>query len=174
MCPNFPKPPPSEVDPSGIWAYANREITGLTGQPRVDLLGEDEDFEAGIGPRKARIDDIEAFDTPIEGTHTPSALTTEEDVLLDEIVGDPLRNLEGFLDLSNMEAGDTVIVRQYMSLVTPVDYKKYAEETYSDAQSLPMLFVVTKPGRYGIRTSLEQTAGTLKDFPYQWFRKRVT
>lgn len=229
--PDFPRPPPAEVDPAVIWAYATRTLTGFTGTPRSDLMGEDADFEAGVGARKARIDlvdvavstrsshvaadiwgvatreltgitgtprtnllgedadfeagtgarkaridrldIIEAFDTPIEGTHTPSALNTEEDVILDEPVGDPLRYLEGFIDLTNMAAGDTVVLREYLSLVTPVSYVQYAEETYSDAQALPALYVRTKPGRYGIRVSLEQTAGTIKDFPFQFFRKRV-
>lgn len=224
--PDFPKPPPATVDYAAIWTYATRTLTGFTGTPRTDLMGEDANFEAGTGARKARIDvaistrsshaaadiwavaartitaltgtprtdlmgedasfeagtgtrkaridrlaNIEAFEAAIEGSVTADG--TEQNVVLDEVAGNPSRYLEGYIDLNNMAAGDTVVIRQYMSLVTPVAYRKYAEETYTGAQTLPGLFIVTKPGRYGIRLTLQQTAGTYRSFQYQFFRKRI-
>lgn len=157
-----------------VWAVATRTITTFTGTPRTDLMGEDASFEAGVGTRKTRIDrlaNIEAFDTPIEGTLVADG--TEQNVVLDEVTGNPSRFLEGYIDFNAMVAGDTVVIRQYVSVVTPVAYRQYATETYSGAQAMPMLFVVSKSGRYGIRVTLQQTAGTMRDFPYQFFRRRI-
>jgi len=157
-----------------VWAVATRTITTFTGTPRTDLMGEDASFEAGVGTRKTRIDrlaNIEAFDTPIEGTIVADG--TEQNVVLDEVTGNPSRLLEGYIDFNAMVAGDTVVIRQYVSVVTPVAYRQYATETYSGAQAMPMLFVVSKSGRYGIRVTLQQTAGTYKSFPYQFFRRRI-
>ena len=157
-----------------IWAVAARTITALTGTPRSDLLGVDATFEASTGTRTTRIDrlaNIEAFDAAIEGSITADG--TEQNLILDEVAGDPSRFLEGMVDLNNMAAGDAVTIRQYLSLVTPVAYRKYAEESYSGAQTMPALFIVSKSGRYGIKVTLQQTAGTYRVFPYQFFRRRI-
>jgi hypothetical protein len=157
-----------------VWAVTTRTLTSLTGQPRIDLLGEDASFEAGTGTRKALIDrlaSMEAFDTPIEGSVTMDG--TEQNIVLDEVSGNPQRFLEGYIDLTPMQSGDTIIVRQYMKITATGDYVKYAEETYSDAQTLPLLYIVTKPGRYGIKITAQQTAGTYRSLQYQFFRRRT-
>jgi hypothetical protein len=157
-----------------VWGYATRTLTGLTGQPRIDLLGEDASFEAGTGTRKSLIDrlaNVEAFDAPIEGSATMDG--TEKDLVLDEVTGNPPRFLEGYVDLSPMASGDTIVVRQYMKIAPAGAYVKYAEETYSGAQALPLLYVVTKPGRYGIKVTAQQTAGTYRSLTYQFFRRRT-
>lgn len=170
MCPDFPR----AATAAEVWAYGTRTLTGLTGQPRIDLLGEDASFEAGTGARKAAIDrltSMEIWDTPIEGTLTADG--SEQNVVLDEPAGNPQRFLDGYIDLTNMASGDTVVIRQYMRIASAGGYVKYAEETYSGAQTLPLLHVVTKPGRYGIKVTLQQTAGTYRSFTYQFFRRRV-
>ncbi|MEM2365705.1 MAG: hypothetical protein QXL06_02050 [Nitrososphaerota archaeon] len=156
-----------------IWTYTTRTLTGLTGQPRIDLLGEDASFEAGTGARKTLIDrlaTIEAFDMPIEGTLVADG--SEQNLILDEVEGNPQRHLEGYLDLSSMQSGDIVIIRQYMKISPTGSYVKYAEETFTGAQSLPLLHIITKPAKYGIKITLQQTAGTYRSFTYQFFRKR--
>jgi hypothetical protein len=158
-----------------IWGYATRTLTSLAGQPRIDLLGEDASFEAGTGTRKALIDrlaNIEAFDTPIEGSVTMDG--TEKNVVLDEVAGNPQRFLEGYIDLTPMASGDTIVIRQYMKITATGGYIKYAEETYSGAQSIPLLYIVTKPGRYGIKVTAQQTAGTYRSLTYQFFRRKTT
>lgn len=159
---------------SDIWTYATRTLTELKGQPRIDLLGEDASFEAGTGARKALIDRLskmDAFDTPIEGSVAMDG--TEKDVVLDEVAGNPPRFLEGYIDLSPMATGDRIVIRQYMKISPTGAYVKYAEEAYEGAQSLPLLYVVTKPGRYGIRVTAQQTAGTYRTLTYQFFRRRT-
>jgi len=162
-----------------VWAVATRTLTGFTGTPRTDLLGEDASFEAGTGARKAALDrlpNIEAFDTPTEGT--ASFLTTDiypktVTIALSEV--GVVHRVECYVDLSELAAGESLVVTEAMSIVSPVSYVNYAEETYSGVQTLPMLFVVTKPARYGLRIQLRMDAAPAADrsFPYQWFRKRV-
>jgi len=159
---------------SDVWAVSVRTLTGLAGQPRIDLLGEDASFEAGTGTRKTRIDrlaNIEAFDTPIEGTITMDG--SEQNVVLDEVTDNPPRFLEGYIDLTNMASGDTIVIRQYIKIASAGAYVKYAEETYSGVQSLPLLYVVSKSGRYGIKITAQQTAGTYRQLTYQFFRRRT-
>jgi hypothetical protein len=159
---------------SDVWAVTTRTLTSLAGQPRIDLMGEDASFEAGSGTRKGYIDrlaSMEAFDTPIEGSVTMDG--TEQNVVLDEPSGNPPRFLEGYIDLSPMASGDVIVVRQYMKIASAGGYVKYAEETYSDAQGIPLLYIVTKPGRYGIRVTAQQTGGTYRTLAYQFFRRRT-
>jgi hypothetical protein len=174
MCPDFPRVT-ATVDPAVIWNYSVRTLTSLAGQPRIDLLGEDANFEAGTGARKTLIDRLakmDAFDDPIEGSITMDG--SEQTVVLDEVAGNPQRFLEGYVDLSPMASGDTIVVRQYMKISATGDYVKYAEETYSGSQPIPLLYVTTKPGRYGIKVTVQQTAGTYRTFTYQFFRRRTT
>jgi len=171
--PDFPRPR-VVVDPAPIWQYPTRTLTSFTGQPRIDLLGEDASFEAGTGARKTLIDrlaNVDAFDAPIEGTVEMDG--SEKTVVLDEVEGNPQRYLEGYIDLSPMQDGDTVVVRQYIKISQTGEYVKYAEETIEGAQSLPLLYVITKPGRYGIKVTLQQTSGTNRTLAYQFFRKRT-
>jgi len=160
--------------PTQIWGHGNRSLTELTGQPRADLMGEDATFEAGVGARKEHIDRLagmETFDDPIEGILVADGL--EQNIVVDEFVGDSMRHLEGYVDFSNLGAEDTVVIKYYVSLSTPVSYRKYFEGEYSGAQPLPVLFIATKPGRYGIKATLQQTAGSPKSFAFQFFRRRI-
>jgi hypothetical protein len=157
-----------------VWAVTTRTLTSLAGQPRIDILGEDASFEAGTGARKARIDrldKIEAFDDPIEGSVAMDG--TEKNVVLDEVTNNPSRFLEGYIDLTPMASGDTIVIRQYMKIASAGNYIKYAEETYSGAQTLPLLYITTKSGRYGIKITAQQTAGTNRTLSYQFFRRRT-
>jgi len=178
MCPDFPRVT-ATVDPAVIWNYSTRTLTSLTGQPRIDLLGVDLNL-ASIGytsERAAKLDNLDhltripAFDDPIEGTVVMDG--TEKNVILDEVEGNPQRYLEGYIDLSPMASGDTIVIRQYMKIAPDGDYRKYAEETYSGAQEPPLLYITTKPGRYGIKITAQQTAGSYRTLTYQFFRRRV-
>uniref|UniRef100_A0A6M3LXN2 Uncharacterized protein n=1 Tax=viral metagenome TaxID=1070528 RepID=A0A6M3LXN2_9ZZZZ len=118
-----------------------------------------------------RIDSLLAGIVPIEGTCEPAILDTITEVVKQEL--GVLFYLEGHIDLSVMEAGDAITLSESISIVTPVDYKKYADSDYSGVQALPLLYVETKPGRYGVKVELTQTAGVVRVFPYQFFVKRV-
>lgn len=165
-----------------VWGVATRTITALTGTPRTDLLGEDADFEAGTGTRKARIDaavtsraaaaDYTAAraakidkiqDFLEEGNGTLTADGTQQTVR--EYAG--TGKLHAYIDLTNMAGGDTTVIRQFMKIKDGGSYIKYGEETYSGAQSLPMLHIIMKPSKWGVKITLQQTAGTNRNYDWE-------
>lgn len=154
-----------------IWAQATRTITGLTGQPRTDLLGEDASFEAGTGVRKAKIDSLLGMVTEVEGialtlTAVEQALITTSDNKSHVVTGQ--------IDLSNMIAGDVVEVRQYMMVKSAGTFIAYADEVYSGVQTLPLLNISTKKGKYGIKVTIKQTTGTFRTVDYLFEKEMKT
>jgi hypothetical protein len=166
----MPDFPPAGIDPSLVWAYPSRTLTTLAGQPRIDLLGEDADFESGTGTRKAILSKLLGSLSPIEGTLTADG--TEQTVVsrTDTVEF----QLDGYIDLTNLATGDSVVIREYMQIKSGGSYIKYAEGTYSGAQPLPLLHIVTKPAVYGLKITLQQTAGTYRSFDYQFYVRRKT
>jgi len=166
-----------------IWAVTTRTLTAFTGTPRVDLLGEDADFEAGTATRKVRIDRlaaIEAQQTPTEGTasylvtDTYPKTVTIIDTSTMAVAGDP-HYVEGHIDLSPLASGEMIRVAEAISVVSPVSYKDYAREEYTGVVDPPLLFIHTKPGRYGIKIDLTMDTAPAADrsIPYQLFVRAV-
>lgn len=79
--------------------------------------------------------------------------------------------LEGYIDLSNMQAGDTVLIKQYVKIVEGGDYKLYANGSYSGVQSQPMLHFEDRMLDLGMKITLQQTAGTFRAFPYEFYKE---
>lgn len=76
--------------------------------------------------------------------------------------------IHGYIDLSKMEAGDTVEIKVYVRIKEGGEYQLHASETYSGAQSLPALYIVPKLSGHGFKVTLKQTAGTYKSFDYMF------
>jgi hypothetical protein len=155
---------------NNIWANATRTITGLTGQPRTDLLGEDASLEAGTGTRKAKIDSLLGTVTEVEGTVT---LTGSEQTLI-STSDNKSHVVTGQIDLSNMASGDTVEVIQYMMVKSGGTFRAYADEVYTGAQTLPLLNINTKKGKYGVKVTIKQTGGTYRTVDYLFEKEMKT
>lgn len=41
-----------------VWAVGTKELTGFTGQPRIDLFGDDEDIDASVSTRLTKLDSV--------------------------------------------------------------------------------------------------------------------
>ena len=226
--PDFPKI--GGASAAEVWAAATRKLTGFDGTPRTDLMGENADFEAGTGARKARIDaaisavkaktDIIGASVALEAAGNLAAVKTKTDALpadpasntqvntradataytagraakidkiqdfLEEGVGTLTADgteqivrdytgtgrLHAYVDLTNMAAGDTTVIRQFMKVKAAGAYIKYAEETYSGAQTLPMLHVILKPGKNGVKVTLQQTAGVNRAYDWETFAQQA-
>lgn len=148
-----------------VWAVVARTLTAFTGQPRTDLLGENADFEAGTGTRKARLDIIPAFETATEGSVT---MDGTEQIIVTK-TDSKMGLLDGMLDLTPMLTGDTLVVRQYMKISAGAAFAKYAEETYAGAQSIPLLYVTTKTNKNDIKVTVEQTASAGAGWIDVWY-----
>jgi len=77
--------------------------------------------------------------------------------------------IEGYIDLSNMKAGDEVVIRQYVRIRPYGELKKYWEEKYSGAQANPIVYITPKPSVYGILTTLQQTSGTYISYDWEFY-----
>jgi hypothetical protein len=153
-----------------VWAVGARTITTLAGQPRTDLLGEDATFEAGTGARKVRIDrldNIPAFETVVE----QSIVMDGTEKTLVEKIDNKVGLLDGYVDLTPMASGDTIVIRQYMKVKAAGAYAKYAEETFTGAQTIPLLHLTTKTAKTSIKVTAEQTAGTNRTLDVQFYRR---
>ncbi len=82
-----------------------------------------------------------------------------------------LGKMEGYINLSNLALGDTAIIRQYQKVYG--EYRQYAEESYSDVQTLPAVYITQKSGKDGIKITIQQTTGTLRAFTNCFFREKV-
>ncbi len=124
----------------------------------------------GLMVLKALIDAINSptFETPVEATIT---MDGTEKVLVEKTDG-VIALVEGYVDLSNMAGGDTIVIRQYMKVKTGAAYVKYAEETYSGAQAIPLIYISAKPANIAIKLTAQQTAGVNRSLDCQFGRLR--
>jgi len=105
------------------------------------------------------------------GYHTVEAdgtvtMTGAEDTVF-EVTSE--RMVEAYVDLTSMKAGDSIIVRQHMRIAPGGPYVKYGEVPFDDVQPFPLLWIVPKPGAYGVKLTIQQTAGANRTFPYAGF-----
>lgn len=77
----------------------------------------------------------------------------------------------GYVDLSAMVLGDTIIIRQYMKIVADGSYKKYAEQPSVGIQPEPLLYITPKETDIAILITLQQTTGILKRFPHNFMKE---
>ena len=112
-----------------------------------------------------------ASKTRYSGTVSPSAIDSETTVL--EIPGETDDYIvEGYIDLSQLESGDEVVVREYIA-VDGTNYQKFLEVTFSGAQNEPVIRFHSKILLYNMKykITITQTAGTLRSFPYGFLKE---
>lgn len=85
------------------------------------------------------------------------------------VENDVLSLLTGYLSLDNMQAGDSVIIRQYVRINGV--YTLYASETFSGVQTEPGLHFQTRPTKDNSKITLQQTAGGYRSFDYEFVRE---
>jgi len=110
---------------------------------------------------------------PYKGIFTPSSLNSEETVV--EIVGDGKHFIvEGWLDLSELAEGDTIIVCEYVS-VNGGDYKPFICLPFSGAQDEPIVRIHAKTfeGSQKWKLTINQTEGTLRNIPYSFLQEKL-
>lgn len=80
-----------------------------------------------------------------------------------------VQRFSGYMSLGRMQAGDVVILRQYIKLFEA--YEKYAEETHGNAQDSPIIHFTPKDIASGLRVTLQQTAGVLRSYQYKFMKE---
>ena len=75
----------------------------------------------------------------------------------------------GWISLDEMDTGDQVTIRTYVKDEAG-DYRVHAVELYEDILEQPMVNLVMKVDN-AYRITLEQTAGTYRNFDYRFFKE---
>jgi len=73
------------------------------------------------------------------------------------------------IDLSNMQAGDVVIVREYYRVKSGGSYLLKDSRTFSNVQTYKVIDIDLAPCRFGVKITIEQTAGTNRSFDWEIF-----
>lgn len=81
--------------------------------------------------------------------------------------------VEGVIDLSEMQAGDIVVIKESISIPSsPLDYQVFGDHTYTGVQTEPLTHFTMKPIASAYKVTLEQTAGTYRDYKSLFQYKR--
>ena len=75
------------------------------------------------------------------------------------------------IDLTNMEAGDTIDIRARTKLSSSGSYGTYDEKSYTGVQpsSAKVVRITAMPDQYGVEIAMRQTAGVLRTIPCEFF-----
>jgi len=108
--------------------------------------------------------------TEYTGSVTPSALNTETTIV--EFSANNTYITEGYIDLGNMASGDTVIITEYIA-VDGVNYRIFDQVTFQNAQQKPIIRFHAKTFTSNMKhkVTINQTAGTLRSFPYSFVQE---
>jgi len=100
------------------------------------------------------------------GTVTPPDLNVEATVVEIGAQSDDYI-VEGYIDLSQLQSGDTVVVREYVA-VDGVSLRKFLEVEFSGPVSEPVIRFHAKTLLYNMlyRVTVTQVSGTVRSFPY--------
>jgi hypothetical protein len=173
--PDFP--PTGGATAAQVWTYGTRDLNSDANNTIRDAIVNDAtrfpggNIDDAISTRAtqadilsdatpfagARIGKIPAFEPVTEATIGPLTGPATEDILVE--FNDGKKSLvDGYIDLTPMIAGDTIVIRQYMKIKGGGAYVKYAEETYSGVQTIKLLYITTKTLAEAVKMTAEQTA----------------
>jgi hypothetical protein len=79
----------------------------------------------------------------------------------------------GYVNLKNMEDGDTIYLRQYVKLAIDDEYTLYAEEEYRDKQKEPLINIEKLPVLKAVKITVQQVSGEPKYIPWEFYAGRV-
>ncbi len=119
---------------------------------------------ADITGLQASIDALPVL-TPVGGTITSDG--TEQDVYINNAPASVFKPLVVLLDLTLSQAGETVDVREYYRLTDGGAWVEFDEDTFAGVQDPPGVKVALSPTEFGVRVTLERTAGVARVYP--WF-----
>lgn len=80
------------------------------------------------------------------------------------------KRVEGFIDLTNMQSGDTVVITYKVKVRSAGSMIRKWQATYSGAQTDPLIGFAPHLCPYGIQIILQQTAGVNRTYDY-YFEK---
>lgn len=76
------------------------------------------------------------------------------------------RSYQLVVDLANLAAGDSVTLRAKRKVLTGGTIRTWLEETFTGAQSAPVVISIPFGGPYGTTLTLQQNTGTGRSFDW--------
>ncbi|RLC33769.1 MAG: hypothetical protein DRZ76_03915 [Candidatus Nealsonbacteria bacterium] len=114
-------------------------------------------------------DDIVDLGTLQETGGTLTADGTEQNVIIDDSPTGLFAPIRLLIDLSNMAAGDTTIIRLYYRIKSGGSYILDDEVTYNGPVDPALIQIGLDSNRFGFKVTLEQTTGTNRDYDWEYF-----
>ena len=105
------------------------------------------------------------------GTVTPTALSAEATVVsFGPETGAYI--VEGYLSLSSLATGDTVVVTEYVG-VDGVNFEKFLSVVFDSVQDVPVIRFHSKtlPKNCLYKVTVKQVGGTLRSFAYAFIKE---
>jgi len=105
-------------------------------------------------------------------TETGGTLTsdgTEQDVYINNAPAGVFRPIKVNVDTTNSTITETVIIREYYRIIAGGGWVIEDEKEYNAAVALPCIPIELNPTRFGVRVTLEKTAGTNRDYDWEVF-----
>lgn len=105
-------------------------------------------------------------------TETGGTLTadgTEQTIYINNAPAGVFEPVKVQVDCTNMAAGDVTVLRSYFRVAAGGNLIKKDEVTLNGAQDPALKNVELEPNRYGVQVTLEQTAGTNRDYDWAVF-----
>jgi hypothetical protein len=172
----------------GAAAFQPRPISAFTSGTDVFTLGEPFTVAPGLvgyvilaaGVSVQQLQDIFDLVNAIlvlqETGGTLTADGTEQDLFIIDAPGASIKPADLYIDLDNMTTvdADAVTIREYYRIADGgawrlLDANSYAGDDGGLTDGRVMILVELSHTRYGVRVTLEQTAGVNKDFPWEPF-----
>jgi len=105
---------------------------------------------------------------PLEDKITLTDLGVEVEVF--SVSDDRIMVITGYIDLSELQNGDSVVIREYIAIEPYGIPKGFNTVSYSDVQADPIVCFPLKVIRGAYRLTVKQTTGTPRSFKYQFFK----
>lgn len=77
----------------------------------------------------------------------------------------------GYVDLGEMKVGDAVIIRQYIMVKEGGPFRTYNSDPFAGVQVPPVLYIQPRESGFGVKLTLQQTAGSYRTFYHDFMRE---
>ncbi len=101
------------------------------------------------------------------GTVTTTGPGTEDVVYINDDPQGEHRPEKVVIDFSDQTATETTVVRLYYRIKEGGGYIKKDEEAFAGVQDPELIDVELEPNRFGIKVTIERTAGVAKDYDWE-------
>jgi hypothetical protein len=105
--------------------------------------------------------------TEAGGTVTTTGPGTEDVVYINDDPQGEYRPERVVIDFSEQTANETTVVRLYYRIKEGGGYIKKGETTFVGVRTPELIDVELDPNRFGIKVTIERTAGGAKDYDYE-------